>query len=102
MAGKWWKCIRCSELNPPLIKYCTNARCRAPAPWLEKPKPTPLPPSETKPAQPRAPKPAWLIRLSVWLTVLTPIVLGATWFLPPPFNAIIKVVFELVKQIVNM
>ena len=98
-AGKWWRCLRCGELNPPLIKYCTMARCRAKNPNIED-EPKKVEPA--KPKTPRAPKPVWVIKLSVWLSVLTPLIFGATFFLPPPWNAIIKAVFELIKQIINM
>ena len=61
------------------------------------PEPKPLPPIPDVPKQ----KPVWLIKASVYLTILTPIVLLATSFLPPPFSSIAKVVWELLKQLAN-
>lgn len=100
MTDLWWKCSYCGETNPPRMEYCSYARCRRPAPW--KAKPTPLPPRDPEPEKPKTPKPAWLIKLSVWMTVLTPLIFGMTFFLPPPWNGIIKALFEILKQIINM
>ncbi len=95
MAELWWDCS-CGQKNPPKMAYCSNPRCRKPAPWKVKPVPKP-----DEPDKPKTPKPAWIIRLGVWMTVLTPLILGATFFLPPPWNGIVRAVFEVIKRIIN-
>ena len=87
-------------------KSLDDRRIEPPPPIIiapPEPEPVPLPvPVEPKPS-PDVPKqkPTWLIKAGVWLTISTPIVLLGTSFLPPPFNILAKVIFELLKQLAN-
>lgn len=58
------------------------------------PKPAPVP--EPKP-EPKKPRPEWLVRWGAYATILTPVVLLATNFLPPPWNIVGKAIWELIK-----
>lgn len=91
----WWRCV-CGEQNPPRMEYCSNARCRKPAPWKQRPEPKPA-----EPEKPRAPRPEWLVKLGVWLVVFTPIVTLGSLLLPPPWNGIIRLVFEFIRNIIQ-
>jgi hypothetical protein len=68
-----------------------------PVPSPEKPKGLP----EVKVPQEPKQKPAWMIKASVWLTVLTPVSLVILYFVPPPFNMIAKAVFEAIKLLIG-
>ena len=60
------------------------------------PKPIELPPPSPAPKKQR---PEWLIKASVWLVVATPVVMGVSLFLPPPWNVLAKLVLEFLKQL---
>jgi hypothetical protein len=66
-------------------------------PKVEEPKKLP----EVKLPQEPKQKPAWMIKASVWLTVLTPLSFVILYFVPPPFNMIAKAVFEAIKLLIG-
>jgi hypothetical protein len=80
-----------------------------PDPWAAHPnspsKPVPTPKTDKLPEihlpQEKKPRPEWVVKASVWLTVLTPVSLVILYFVPPPFNMIAKAVFEAIKLLIG-
>lgn len=89
------------------LGYCKGKETEAPVVILP-PNPEP-PPIVVEPAKlpeirlPQEPKqkPAWMIKASVWLTVLTPASLVLLYFLPPPYNLVVKAIFEFLKLFIG-
>lgn len=67
-----------------------------PTPSAEKPK---LP--EIRLPQVVKPRPEWVVKASVWMTVLTPVMLVISYFIPPPWNLVAKAVLEVIKFLVG-
>jgi hypothetical protein len=73
---------------------------RAKEPELPRiPPPNPMPPSLPKIQLPqeKKPRPEWVVKSSVWFTVLTPVMLVASYFIPPPWNLVAKALLEVLK-----
>jgi hypothetical protein len=70
-------------------------------PIVTPPKPTPMP-KPTEPELPKEPLPIpdkTPVKWGKWLSILAPIVLLASNFLPPPFNGIARLVVEVLKKL---
>lgn len=100
---EWWRCPRCYELNPPLIEYCTNARCRAKNPRYEAPK---------APREPKVPKPkvglpggkivpVWLVKFAVTIGTLSTMFGLIKWLLPKPVALVLASILEVIKIILH-
>lgn len=73
-----------------------------PPPEPPKPKPVPieLPPKKEEPKK-KPPRAEWVVKLSTYLTILTPVVAVISYFLPPPFNAFAGLVIQILKALIG-
>jgi len=69
----------------------------------QKPEPKPSLPEVKLPQEPKEkkPRPEWVIKLGVWMSILTPVSLVILYFVPPPYNMIAKAVFEAIKLLIG-
>jgi hypothetical protein len=86
------------------LGYCKSKSAEVPvvilAPPPEPPKIEAKLPEITLP-QEKKPRPEWVVKASVWFTVLTPVMLVASYFIPPPWNLVSKALLEVIKFLVG-
>ncbi len=81
--------------------FAKNENPQSQDPVIDPPKPKPLPPlpEPMPPENEPLPKPSTPVKWGKWISIIAPIVLLASNFLPPPFNGIARLVVEILKKL---